>query len=73
VFDFTQETKYNKPYSYKYKTEVTFVARVSRFSPEELIVREQVPAMFGPPVNVYTTPITSRENTLLLYHGKTPM
>ena len=28
--------------------------------------------MFGPPMDVYSTPITPRENTLLLYQGKTP-
>ncbi len=49
------------------------MARDSKFSPSELRVREQVPTLFGPPADVFTTPITSRENTLLLYRGKTPL
>lgn len=49
------------------------MARDILFSPEELKVSGQIPAMFGPPTDVFTTPITSRENTLLLYSGKTPM
>ena len=49
------------------------MARDSRFSPSELKNVGQVPAMFGPPVEVFDTPITPRENTLLLYRGKTPM
>ena len=49
------------------------MARDSKYSPEELQIRGQLPAMFGPPMDVYTTPITPKENTLLLYQGKTPM
>jgi hypothetical protein len=49
------------------------MARDSKFSPDELKISGQVPTMFGAPVDVFTTPITSRENTLLLYQGKTPM
>jgi hypothetical protein len=45
----------------------------SKFSPDELKVSGQIPTMFGAPVDVFTTPITSRENTLRLYQGKTPM
>ena len=49
------------------------MARDSVFTPEELTVSGQLPGMFGPPTDLYTTPITSRENTMLLYQGKTPM
>lgn len=45
----------------------------SKFSPAELEVRGQLQGMFGPPMDVYSTPITPRENTLRLYQGKTPM
>lgn len=44
-----------------------------KFSPEELTVKGTVPGFFGPPADVFTTPITPRENTLRLYSGKTPM
>ena len=44
-----------------------------KFSPEELEVKETVPALFGPPVEIFNTPVTPKENTLRLYHGKTPM
>ena len=29
-----------------------------KFSPEELTVRGQIPSRFGPPMDIYTTPIT---------------
>ena len=45
----------------------------SKFTRSELTVRGQIPSRFGPPMDVYTTPITPRENTLRLYQGKTPM
>ena len=45
----------------------------TKYSPAELTVRGQIPSRFGPPMDVYTTPITPRENTLRLYQGKTPM
>ena len=44
-----------------------------KFSNSELTVRDTVPAPFGPPVELYTTPITPKENMLRLYEGKTPM
>lgn len=46
---------------------------IEKFTPDELTVRETLPAMFGNPTEVFTTPITSRENSLRLYQGKTPM
>ncbi|MBR5701277.1 MAG: hypothetical protein IKX47_02325, partial [Oscillospiraceae bacterium] len=49
------------------------MSRDSKYSPEELQPRETIPSRFGPPMEVYSTPITPRENTLLLYQGKTPM
>ena len=49
------------------------MGRDVKFSQDELKVKEMMPQMFGPPVEVFTTPITPRENTLLLYQGKTPM
>lgn len=49
------------------------MARDSKFSMDEMVVKETRPARFGPPMEVYNTPITPRENTLLLYQGKTPM
>ncbi len=45
----------------------------AKYSPEELTVRETLPALFGPPVDIFTTPITPKENMLRLYEGKTPM
>ena len=45
----------------------------SRFTPEELTVVGQIPSRFGPPMDIYATPINPRENTLRLYQGKTPM
>ena len=42
----------------------------SKFTRSELTVRGQIPSRFGPPMDVYTTPITPRENTLRLYQGK---
>ena len=44
-----------------------------KFTPAELTVTATVPAMFGPDVELYTTPITPKENMLRLYEGKTPM
>ncbi len=44
-----------------------------KFTISELEIKETVPAPFGPPVEVFNTPITPRENTLRLYEGKTPM
>ncbi|MCR3923266.1 MAG: hypothetical protein NUK65_12255 [Firmicutes bacterium] len=49
------------------------MARNSKFSSDELVVKELIPGMFGPPTEVYSTPITPKENALLLYQGKTPM
>ena len=49
------------------------MARDSKYSPDELQPRETIQSRFGPPMEVYSTPITPRENTLLLYQGKTPM
>ncbi len=43
------------------------MARDSKYSPDELQSRGQLPAMFGPPMDVYTTPIPPRENTPRLY------
>ena len=45
----------------------------TKYSPAELTVRGQIPSRFGPPMDIFTTPITPRENTLRLYQGKTPM
>ena len=44
-----------------------------KFTPDELVVAKYLPAMFGPPTPVLTTPITAKENLLRLYQGKTPM
>ena len=44
-----------------------------KYTPAELTVREKVPAMFGMEMELYTTPITPKENILRLYEGKTPM
>ena len=45
----------------------------AKFSKDELVVKGQMPGAFGPGSDIYTTPITPRENTLRLYQGKTPM
>ena len=45
----------------------------AKFTPDELTVVKMRPAMFGPDTEVFTTPITPRENMLRLYQGKTPM
>ena len=44
-----------------------------KFTPDELVVKKYLPAMFGPPTPMLTTPITPKENLLRLYEGKTPM
>ena len=44
-----------------------------KFSPDELIVKDKVVSKFGTETEIFTTPITPRENTLRLYQGKTPM
>ena len=37
------------------------MGRDVKFSQDELKVKEMMPQMFGPPVEVFTTPITPRE------------
>ena len=44
-----------------------------RFTADELEIKSMRPAMFGPDTEVFNTPITPRENMLLLYQGKTPL
>ena len=44
-----------------------------QFTPDELVVAKYLPAMFGPPTPVLSTPITPKENLLRLYQGKTPL
>ena len=44
-----------------------------KFDKSELEVKREVPQAFGPPVKLWNTPITPKENRMLLYSGKTPM
>ncbi len=44
-----------------------------KFDKSELEIKREVPQPFGPPVGLYNTPITPKENRMLLYSGKTPM
>lgn len=45
----------------------------SKFDESELQIRDEVQTMFGGKVQIFSTPITPKENTLRLYEGKTPM
>lgn len=45
----------------------------TKFSYDELKVRGKITGRLGAELDVYTTPITPRENLLRLYQGKTPM
>ena len=44
-----------------------------KFTPDELEVAKYLPAMFGPPTPVLSTPIPPKENLLRMYEGKTPL
>jgi len=46
---------------------------LEKFTPDELTVKGTCPSRSGPPIDVFSTPITPRENALRLYQGKTPM
>ena len=46
---------------------------IEKFTPDELEIRKYMPAPFGPPTPMLSTPITPKENLLRLYQGKTPM
>ncbi len=46
---------------------------IEKFTPDELTVSKYLPAMFGPPTPVLSTPITPKENLLRMYEGKTPL
>ena len=40
-----------------------------KFDKSELEVKREVPQAFGPPVKLWNTPITPKENRMLLYSG----
>ena len=44
-----------------------------KFSEDELQVKEVTKGFFGMEVQWYNTPISSKENILRLYEGKTPL
>ena len=44
-----------------------------KFDKSELEIKREVAQPFGPPTKLFSTPITPKENRMLLYSGKTPM